>query len=157
MCVFYHNYYIYLCVCMLFMSWMYLFALIIYWYGEVNLFLFLRGMPMGILTCVESDKPVMPPFKLRNSKLCSVSSLRVIEYSRLWSDCVYVQAGLSLCWSHIPHCWKSHVGAHIPEGHWPWHLSFIQYFPFRKCSMPIKGSINATELLANWGVSWTVY
>ena len=38
---------------------------------------------MGILTSVESDKPVMPPFKLRNSKLCSVSSLRVIEYSRL--------------------------------------------------------------------------
>ena len=30
---------------------------------------------MGILTSVESDKPVMPPFKLRNSKLCSVSSL----------------------------------------------------------------------------------
>ena len=25
----------------------------------------------------------------------------------------YAQAGLSLCWSHIPHCWKSHVTAHI--------------------------------------------
>ena len=24
-----------------------------------------------------------------------------------------MQAGLSLCWSHIPHCWKFHVAAHI--------------------------------------------
>ena len=22
-------------------------------------------------------------------------------------------AGLSRCWSHIPHCWKSHVAAHV--------------------------------------------
>ena len=35
----------------------------------------------GILTNVDSDKPVQPPFKLRNSKCCSVSGLRVIEYS----------------------------------------------------------------------------
>ena len=33
------------------------------------------------LTCVDSDKPLQPPFKLRNSKLCSVSSLTIIEYS----------------------------------------------------------------------------
>ena len=26
---------------------------------------------------------------------------------------MYAQAGLSLCWSHIPHCWKSHVMAHM--------------------------------------------
>ena len=26
---------------------------------------------------------------------------------------MYAQAGLSLCWSHIPHCWKSHVAAHL--------------------------------------------
>ena len=24
--------------------------------------------------------------------------------------CGYVQADLRLCWSHKPHCWKSHVG-----------------------------------------------
>ena len=29
----------------------------------------------GILTSVDSDEPVQPPFKLRNSKWCSVSSL----------------------------------------------------------------------------------
>ena len=71
----------------------------------------------GILTCVDSDEPVQPSFKLRNSKWCSVSSITVQEYSSdkqwLWSDCVYGQVGLSLCWSHIPHCWKSHVVAHI--------------------------------------------
>ena len=66
-----------------------------------------------ILTCVDSDEPLHPPFKLRNSKWRSVSSLTIIEYSsdlqRLWSDCAYAQAGLSLCWSHISHCWKSHA------------------------------------------------
>ena len=35
----------------------------------------------GILTSVDSDKPVHPPIKLRTSKRCSVSSLTVIEYS----------------------------------------------------------------------------
>ena len=70
-----------------------------------------------ILTSVYSDEPVQPPFKIRNSKWCSVSSLTLIEYAsdkqRLWSDCAYAQADLRLCWSHIPHCWKSHVTAHI--------------------------------------------
>ena len=35
----------------------------------------------GILTSVDSDEPVQPPFKLTNSKRCSVSSLTLIEYS----------------------------------------------------------------------------
>ena len=26
---------------------------------------------------------------------------------------LYVQADLRLCWSHTPHCWKSHVTAHM--------------------------------------------
>ena len=43
---------------------------------------------------------------LENSKCCSVNSLTVIEYlsnkQRLWTDCAYTQAGLTLCWSHIP-------------------------------------------------------
>ena len=77
-----------------------------------------RGMWFPhVAFCVDSDKPVQPPFKLTNSKWCSVSSLTVIEYSShkqwLWSDCAYAQAGLSLCSSHIPHCWKSHVKALI--------------------------------------------
>ena len=41
----------------------------------------------GILTIVASDKPVQPPYKLRISKYCSVSSLRhihsVSDYQRL--------------------------------------------------------------------------
>ena len=30
--------------------------------------------PGGILTNVDSDQPVQPPFKLLNPKLCSISS-----------------------------------------------------------------------------------
>ena len=71
----------------------------------------------AILICVDSDEPLQPPFKLRNSKWCSVNSLTLIEYSsdyqRLWSDCAYAQADLRLCWSHKPHCWKSHATAHM--------------------------------------------
>ena len=71
----------------------------------------------GILTSVDSDAPVQLPFKLRNSKWCSVIHLTLIEYSsdkqRFRSDCAYAQADLRLCWSHIPHCWKSHTTAHI--------------------------------------------
>ena len=70
-----------------------------------------------ILTSEDSDQPLQPPFKLRNSKWCSVSSLTITEYSsdkqRLWSDCAYAQADLRLCWSHIRHCWKSHALAHL--------------------------------------------
>ena len=35
----------------------------------------------GILTCVDSDEPLQPPFKLRHSKWCSVSRLIIIEQS----------------------------------------------------------------------------
>ena len=74
---------------------------------------------------------LQPPFKLRNSKWCSVSSLTSIEYSsdkqRLWSDCGYAQADLRLCWSHIPHCWKSHVTAHIEVTYKTgWNLNSLQ-------------------------------
>ena len=71
----------------------------------------------GIFTWIDSDEPVQPRFKLRNSKCCSVSSWIFIEYSshkqRLWSDCEYAQTSLSLYWSHIPHCLKSHVAAQL--------------------------------------------
>ena len=57
------------------------------------------------------------PFKQRNSKWCSVSSLTLIVYScnqlRLWSDCAFAQADLRLCRLHIPHCWKYRVAAHM--------------------------------------------
>ena len=71
----------------------------------------------GVLTRVDSCEPEQPPFKRRNSKWCLVSTLTLIEYSRdqqrLWSDCVYAQADLRLCWLHISHCRKSHVTAHM--------------------------------------------
>ena len=53
----------------------------------------------GILTSVDSCDPVLPHFKLRNSKCCLVSSTTVIDFSsdlqRLRSD--YAQADLRLC------------------------------------------------------------
>ena len=71
----------------------------------------------GILKLIDSGEFVLPPVKLRNSIWCSVSSLTFIEYSRdyqrLWSVCAYAQVGLSLCLSHIPHCWKSHIAAQL--------------------------------------------
>ena len=36
----------------------------------------------GILTSVDSDELVQPPFKLTNAKCCSDCSLTVKEYSR---------------------------------------------------------------------------
>ena len=36
---------------------------------------------VAFLTSVDSDEPVQPPFKLINSRRCSVSSLTLIEYS----------------------------------------------------------------------------
>ena len=71
----------------------------------------------GILTCVDSDEPLQPLFKLRNTKCCFDSSLTVIGYisdwQRHWSDCAYAQADLRRCWLHISHCWKSHEQAHM--------------------------------------------
>ena len=71
----------------------------------------------GILIWIDSDEPAQPPVKLRKSKCCSVSSLTVIEYSRdyqrLWSNCAYAQAGLNLCWLHIPLCLIYHVPAQM--------------------------------------------
>ena len=83
-----------------------------------------------ILTCVDPGKRLQPPFKLRNSKWCSVSSLTTIEYSsdwqRLWSDCAYAQADLRVGWSHIPHCWKSHALTHIITSYRRWYVTVIR-------------------------------
>ena len=71
----------------------------------------------GSFTSVDSENPVQPPLKLRNYKWCLISSLIFIDYQsdrqRVWSDCPYGQAGLSICWLHRPHCCKSHVAAQI--------------------------------------------
>ena len=41
----------------------------------------LRHVIPNTMHFVDSDEPVQPPLKLKNSKCCSVSSLTVIEYS----------------------------------------------------------------------------
>ena len=56
---------------------------------------------VALLISVDSDEPMQSPFKFRNSKWFSVSSLGVIEYSsdkqRLRSDCAHAQGDLRLC------------------------------------------------------------
>ena len=71
-------------------------------------------------------------FQLRSFKLCSDSSLTLLEYlgdkQRLWSDCAYAQADLRLCWLHIPDCWKSHRAAHISCEYLSFHEAQFSYF-----------------------------
>ena len=75
------------------------------------------GLPRIVSGTNPASSPWMCDLGIRNSKWCLVNSLTIIEYSSdrqmLWSDCAYAQAGLSLCWSHIPNCWKSHTTAHL--------------------------------------------
>ena len=118
----------------------------------------------GILTSVDSDEPVQPPFKLRNSKWCSVSSLALIEYSSDKQKALIrlrvCAADLRLCWSHIPHCWKSHAAAHIIcnihieetlSGKWMyWHdrvnSDWFDLIYFRSADICIKISLHCAEL-----------
>ena len=93
---------------------------------------------MGILTSVESDKPVMPKshriFKaLIRLRVCAGwSEPLLVAYhiaGNLMSGLIYLKAiGHGICLS-------------------------INVFHSENVSMPIKGSINTTELLENWGVS----
>ena len=89
-----------------------------------------------ILTSIDSDEHVQPPFRLKNLKWCSVSSLILIGYSsdkqRLWSDCAYAQADLRLCWSHIPNSWKSHALAQIYFKLSQTIISKLYFFHWRK-------------------------
>ena len=82
---------------------------LVQWSEDINVQLFVAESIMGsisvdwavtcdfkqcsILTSLDSDEHVQPPFRLRNLKWCSVSSLTLIGYSsdkqRLWSDCAF--------------------------------------------------------------------
>ena len=42
-----------------------------------------------------------------------------------------MQAGLSLCWSHTPHCWKSHVAAQLFFVLYKIVIRYIAFFIFR--------------------------
>ena len=50
-------------------------------YGDNNWAMSCDFQQCGILPSVDSDEPVQPTVKLRNSKCCLVSSLKFIEYS----------------------------------------------------------------------------
>ena len=60
----------------------------------------------GISTCVDSDEPVHPQFKFRNSKWCSVSSVTLTECSsdkqRFGSNCGYAGSTYHIVWNPMP-------------------------------------------------------
>ena len=64
---------------------------------------------MWHFTSEDSDKPVQPPFKLRNSKWLSVGSLTIIEYSTQAASIGFDQTarmlrlirGFDVCTYHI--------------------------------------------------------
>ena len=58
----------------------------------------------GILTSVDSYAPVLPPFKLRNSKWCGVSSLTVIQAT--WKGSDQTACMRRLIWARPRNIWK---------------------------------------------------
>ena len=74
---------------------------------------------------------------------------------------MYAQAGLSLCWSYIPHCWKSHVAVQIILNKFQSFaknhqclllLSSPDYFSkisFRKANR-VSNSLDLDESVLNW-------
>ena len=46
-------------------------------------------------------------------RLWVLASWDLLEPIQTNESRTYVQAGLSLCWWHIPHYWKSHVVTHL--------------------------------------------
>ena len=74
----------------------------------------------GILTSVDSDEQVQPPFSLetQNDVKSVLNTHRIFKrlakaLIRLRVYCAYAQADLRLCWLHIPYCWKSHARAQL--------------------------------------------
>ena len=78
---------------------------------------------------IDSHEPVQSPFKLRDSKWCSVGSLTtLIEYSsdlqRLWSDCGRLIRGFAGTLWHIPH-FGNLMSLLLCTLYW--NLQFLQY------------------------------
>ena len=57
---------------------------------------------MASVPCKDSDQP--PVFTVHMKK-AQVLSYPLSTQWRLWSDWVYAQADLCLCWGHISFCW----------------------------------------------------
>ena len=93
----------------------------------------------------------------QNHEICGnepVWSIEATDQSRLtlflniiyalWSYCVYVQAGLSLCWSHIPHCYWSALFAMVPF----WYgIKSLQPFPYHVLWQTVKTWISSGSSL----------
>ena len=62
----------------------------------------------------------------------------------LWLVWAYAQAGLKLCWSHIPHCWKSHVTAQLCLKWWV--RKYLHFYAEIFClSKPVWHSVSLQQ------------
>ena len=63
-----------------------------------------------------SDQPGLTP-SLPRVFAVRMKKAWVLSYPmRLGSDWADAQAGLSLCWAHMPFCWFCHAAAHLFSG-----------------------------------------
>ena len=70
----------------------------------------------GILTGVDADKSIQPPFKLRTPNYVqSVAehSYNIQANSNGSDQTARMRRLIWDCWSHIPHCWQSHIAAQL--------------------------------------------
>ena len=72
---------------------------------------------------------------------------------------MYVQADLRLCWSHIPHCWKSHVAAQILMYFSPWSFSCLckqcrSWLMLHSATFQLSLFCLPRRVIKVWTVSW---
>ena len=82
----------------------------------------------GILKDVDTDVPVQPPFNLRNSKWCSVSSLTLLEYSSDWLAKALIRLHVCAGWSEallVPHTTLLEISCHSSYGFILWIKSVV--------------------------------
>ena len=111
----------------------------------------------GILTWKNSDEPVQPPFKLRNSKWCSVCSLTVLEYSsdwqRLWSDCAFASHNTLMSWPMyflISWSFKKVIKSSLYEYFWQNEVSSNFNMQLLQCNVTNITSVSGILLKLHW-------
>ena len=109
-----------------------------------------------ILTSLDSDEPVQPPFKHRNSKWCLVSSLTAKEYlsdkQRLWSVCAWSEPLL------VAHTMLLEISRHGSNFHFQLKKSLIFELCQECCSVIFKQQrdikISLHVVRGAWPVTW---
>ena len=69
-------------------------------------------------------------------------------------ECAYAQADLRLCWSHIPHCLKSHALSYT-EGRDHLNFTLIIFSPYFSRSVNLSAFLSLSLLKQAW--SWLYF